>query len=235
MRNTITITGLALALALSAAAQSQNTQATTTTAEQTTTTSPKLNNSIADVPQLPAGTTIKMKLETGISTAVTKVGDNFAGRVTQDVTNAGKIVIPVGSSVQGRVTSVVENRRYKGRPSLQLRPETVTLPNGDKFNINAVLVKTDKDTGTKVNGEGRIIGSGIDRRDKLEIAAGAAGGAGLGGLATHSAKGAFVGAVIGGGGAVVYWLTKHKSASVEAGTEIVMELDRPMAIVTAGD
>src|SRR5262245_52129686 len=88
---------------------------------------------------LPPGTVIRMKLETGVSTAVNKVGDAFAGRVTEDVNFNGNTVIPVGSSIKGTVTKVDEKRRFKGRPVLELRPEQVTLPNGDKYNIVAVL------------------------------------------------------------------------------------------------
>jgi hypothetical protein len=211
---------------------------TTAAAQQTTTApdnnQPHLNSAPAQTaPSLPAGTSVKMKLETAISTAVTKVGDNFSGRTTEDVTSGGKIIIPVGSAIQGRVTRVVEERRYKGRPSLELRPEVITTPNGDRFNITAVVISTDKASDTKVNNEGRIVGPGIDRRDKVEMAAGTAAGAALGGGFAHSAKGAVVGAVIGGGSAVVFWLTKRKSANLEPGTEIVMELSRPMAISAA--
>ena len=178
---------------------------------------------------LPAGTVVKMKLETPLSTAVNHAGDEFAGRVTEDVSLAGKVVIPVGSSVRGKVTRADEKRRYKGRPVLELRPESVTTPNGEVYNMVAVVVKTDKESGTKVDGEGRVLGSGMDRRDKIEIAAGTGAGLGIGALA-GGGKGSLVGAMIGGGGAVVYWLTKHKNANLLAGTEIMMELDRPMAL-----
>jgi hypothetical protein len=176
-----------------------------------------------------------MKLETGVSTAVNKVGDSFAGRVTEDVNFDGNTVIPVGSSIKGTVTKVDEKRRYKGRPVLELRPEQVTLPNGDKYNIVAVLSSTERGTGTKVDSEGRIVGSGIDRRDKVEMAAGTAGGAGFGALVAHSGKGTLIGAMVGGGAAVGYWLSKRKSASIEAGSEIVMELSRPLSLTAAGD
>jgi hypothetical protein len=41
--------------------------------------------------------------------------------------------------------------------------------------------------------------------------------------------------MIGGGAAVAYWLSKTKSASVTAGTEMVMELARPMTMTATGD
>jgi hypothetical protein len=184
---------------------------------------------------LPPGTAIRMKLETGVSTAVNKVGDQFAGRVTEDVNFNGNTIIPVGSSISGTVTKVDEKRRYRGRPVLELRPEVVTLPNGDKYNIVAVITETDKETGTRVDSEGKIKGSGIDRTDKIQMAAGTAGGAGFGALVAHSGKGALIGALVGGGAAVGYWLSKRKSASIEAGSEIMMELSRPMTLNAVGD
>jgi hypothetical protein len=214
-------------LAISAVSQSS-------TSHRTAAAHPRSVNS-SDAGSLPPGTVIRMKLETGVSTAVNKVGDAFAGRVIEDVNFAGATVIPVGSSISGTVTKVDDKRRYRGRPVLELRPEQVTLPNGDKYNIVAVLTSTDPMTGTSVNDEGRIVGSGIDGSDKVQMIAGTGGGAAFGGLVSRSGKGAVVGAMIGGGAAVGYWLSKRKSASVEAGAEIVMELSRPLSLSAIGD
>src|SRR5437764_6037385 len=82
---------------------------------------------------LPMGTAVKMKLETILSTVANKAGDPFAGRVTEDVTMNGAVVIPVGSSIQGHVARVHGTRRYKGLPSLDLHPETVTTPAGQAY------------------------------------------------------------------------------------------------------
>ena len=176
-----------------------------------------------------------MKLETMLSTISAKPGDAFAGRVTEDVTFNGTTVIPVGSSIHGHVTHVNNQRRIKGVPSLELHPEEVTTPNGDKYTMNAVVVDTDKVSGTKVDDEGQIKGPGIEKRDKLEMAIGAGAGAGIGALIGQSAKGSLIGAAIGGTGAIVYWLTKRKSATLPPGTEIVMELSRPMTLNAASD
>ncbi len=183
---------------------------------------------------LPMGTAVKMKLETILSTIANKAGDPFAGRVTEDVSMNGQVVIPVGSSIQGHVIRVNSTRRYKGLPALDLRPESVTTPDGQKYTLNAVVVDTDRDSKTKVNDEGTIQGEGMDRRDKIEVAGGAAGGAIMGGLMS-GAKGSLVGAVVGGAAATVYWLSKHKSATLQPGTEIVMELSRPMTLNAAAD
>jgi hypothetical protein len=120
-------------------------------------------------------------------------------------------------------------------PALDLRPVSVTTPDGQKYTLNAVVVDTDPDSKTKVNDEGTIQGQGMDRTDKIEVAGGAAGGAIMGGLMSGSAKGTLVGAVVVGAAATIYWLSKHKSATLQPGTEIVMELSRPMSMNAAAD
>src|SRR4051812_28195166 len=165
---------------------------------------PELAQAAAPAPAglaLPMGTAVKMKLETILSTVATKAGDPFAGRVTEDVTLNGVVVIPVGSSIQGHVTHVSSTRRYKGLPSLDLHPETVTMPAGQAYTLNAVVVDTDKASGTKVSDEGTIKGAGIEKRDKIEIAGGTAGGAIMGGLMAGG-KGTLIGAAVGGTAAV---------------------------------
>src|SRR4029077_9847197 len=183
----------------------------------------------------PAGTVVRMKLETALSTSTNKAGDQFAGRVTEDVIYQGKTVIPVGSSIHGRVVRVAEQRRYKGLPTLELHPENVTLPKGDKYTMNATIADTSRGSRTSVDDEGRIKGSGMDGRDKAEIAGGTGLGAGMGALISRSGTGTLVGAAVGGGAAVVYWLSKRKSASLAPGTEIIMEFSRPMAMSMTGD
>jgi hypothetical protein len=185
------------------------------------------------MPALPVGTPVKMKLETAVSTSTNKAGDLFAGRVTEAVVHEGRTVIPVGSSISGKVLRAEEKRRYKGAPVIEIRPEQVTLPNGDVYSITAVVADT-SDTDNKVDDEGRIKGKTLNNRDKLEMAGGAGVGAGIGAL-TAGGKGTLIGAAIGGGGAVIYWLTKHKSASLAPGTEIIFELDRPMSLSLASD
>src|ERR1700693_6621582 len=91
---------------------------------------------------LPAGTAFKVKLENTLSTFSSKEGDAFSGRVTEAVMLDGKTVIPVGATVQGRVTKVNEPRRIAGKPTIGIFPETVVLPNGERYTLNAVMVDT---------------------------------------------------------------------------------------------
>src|ERR1700716_253850 len=181
---------------------------------------------------LPTGTAVKMKLETTLATFSSKAGDPFSARVTAPVVVDGKTVIPIGATVEGRVTKANEPRRIAGKPTIAVFPENLVLPNGDRFMLNASLVDTNARHGTDVNTEGQFTGAGHDGKDLTEIGLGTGGGMLIGGLA-GGGKGLLIGGVIGAGATVTHWLSKHRSATLPAGTELVMELDRPMTMTGA--
>lgn len=178
---------------------------------------------------LPTGTALKMKLETTLATFSNKAGDPFSARVTEPVVIDGKTVVPIGTTVQGRVTKTSEPRRVSGKPTIAIFPETMTLPNGDRFMLNATLVDTDRHHGTDVNTEGQFKGAGHDGKDATEIGMGTGGGMLIGGLA-GGGQGLLIGGGIGAAVTVTHWLAKHRSATLPAGTELVMELSRPMVM-----
>ena len=178
---------------------------------------------------LPTGTAVKMKLETSLATFSSKVGDPFSARVTEPVVLDGKTIIPIGATVEGRVTRANETRRIAGKPTIAIFPENLVLPNGDKFVLNASLVDTNAGHGSDVNSEGQFKGAGHDNRDLTEIGIGTGGGMLIGGLA-GGGKGFLIGGAIGATVTVAHWLGKHRSAMLPAGTEMVMELNRPMTM-----
>ena len=182
---------------------------------------------------LPAGTALKVKLENTLSTSSSKSGDPFSGRVTEPVQLDGKTVIPTGATVQGRVTKMSEPRRIAGKPTIGIFPETVVLPNGERYMLNATLVDTSVGHGTDVNEEGQFKGTGHNGKDVTEIGFGTGGGMLAGGL-IGGGKGMLMGGTIGATATVAHWLGKHRSATLPAGTELVMELSRPMVMSSAG-
>ncbi len=178
---------------------------------------------------IPPGTAVYMKLETPLSTFGNKAGDRFAGRVTQPVVLNGKTVIPVGAALEGRVISASEPRRIRGNPTIDLHPDTITMPDGTRMAISAVVVDTSLHPQVEVNDEGQIKGKGRDGRDWKEAGVGTGAGAVIGGLA-GGGKGMLIGAGVGATASVVRWLTRTHSAYLPAGTEIVMEISRPMTL-----
>ncbi|MGA8153088.1 MAG: hypothetical protein WB952_19210 [Terriglobales bacterium] len=181
---------------------------------------------------LPAGTSLKVRLENALSTTSSKSGDTFSGRVTEAVLLDGKPVIPVGATVQGRVTQVSEPRRIAGKPTISMFPETLILPSGDRFMVNATLVDTSLRNGSDVNDEGQFKGKGHDGTDLTQIGIGTGGGMLVGGL-IGGAKGMLIGGAVGATVTVAHWLGKRNSATLPAGTELVMELSHPLEMAPA--
>jgi hypothetical protein len=181
---------------------------------------------------VPAGTALMVKLETTLATFSNKAGDPFQGSVTQAVVLNGKTVIPAGSRIEGRVTKVAEPRRISGKPTIGILPEALILPTGERLFLDATLVDTNAGRDTDVNNEGEFKGSGHDRRDQLETGGGTAGGMLIGGL-VGGPVGLVVGAAIGAGSTGGYWLSKHRSATLPAGTMLTIELNRPLAMTPA--
>ena len=141
------------------------------------------------------------------------------------------LLVPAGARVEGRITRVAEPRRISGKPTIGILPEAVIMPDGQRYFLDATLVDTNI-KGTDVNSEGQFKGTTRERRDNLEAAGGTAGGMLVGGLVGGPA-GVVIGGVIGAGSATAHWLTKHGSATLPAGTELTLELNRPLALTPA--
>lgn len=183
---------------------------------------------------VPAGTALRVKLETTLTTFSSKTGDPFSGKVMDAVVLAGKTVIPAGATVQGRVTKVSGPRRISGKPTIGLFPETLVLPNGERFMLNAPLVDTNLGRGTDVNTEGQFKGDGHDRRDLVELGAGTGGGMLVGGL-IGGGPGVLIGGAVGATATVVHWLVRHRSATLPSGTELTLELSRPLTLNSSAE
>jgi hypothetical protein len=184
----------------------------------------RLNGSV------PAGTALMVKLQTTLATFSNKAGDPFRGSITQPVVVNGQTVIPAGAVVEGRVTKVSEPRRISGKPTIGILPEAVIMPTGERYYLDATLTDTSL-KGTDVNSEGQFKGATHDRHDTIEQGGGTAGGMLIGGLA-GGPVGVLVGGAIGAGATTGHWLARHRSATLPAGTELTLELNRALAITT---
>jgi hypothetical protein len=181
---------------------------------------------------IPAGTALKVKLQNNLATYSSKQGDPFSGQLTEAVMLGGNAVIPIGATVEGRITRVDEPRRYAGKPTIGIFPEALIMPNGERFMLNATLVDTSERRGTDVNSESQFKGRGHDGKDLTEIGMGTGAGMLIGGLA-GGGKGLVIGGMVGATATVAHWLSKKKDATLPAGTELVMELSRPLEMKAA--
>jgi hypothetical protein len=179
---------------------------------------------------VPAGTALMVRLDTTLATFSNRVGDPFQAKITQPVVVNGATLIPAGATVEGRVTKISEPRRISGKPTIGLLPEAIVLPTGERYFLDATLTDTNI-AGSDVSSEGQFKGAGHDRRDQLEIGGGTAGGMLIGGL-IGSGPGVLIGGAIGAGSTTAHWLAKHRSATLPAGTQLTLELNRPLTMTT---
>ena len=191
---------------------------------------------VTDIPpvtsamSLPPGTAIRMKMSNTITTD-NRRGDRFSGAVTEAVSCQGRVIIPVGSTVRGNVLRTNTPRRIKGKPMIDLHPESVTLPSGESYLISATVVDTGNPKVLDVNEEGQIRGPGHSRNDLVIGGIGTGFGAGVGALA-GGPGGALIGAGVGATASTVRWLMNRNELMVPAGTELILELNRPMSEVS---
>ena len=176
-----------------------------------------------------ANTVVRVRMNEELDSGNARVGDRFSTTVTEPVYAAGGTeVIPVGSRVWGRVTSVRKaGRRTPGNISVGFYQ--VELPNGMSRSINGSLTSLQADD-VNADNEGTVRGRGNRKRDAIFIGGGATTGAIIGAIA-GGGKGAAIGAILGGGlgtGARVY--EREREAEVKSGTEFGVILNQSVSL-----
>jgi hypothetical protein len=178
---------------------------------------------------LAEGTPIHTRLDREISSRENGAGTVFTAQVDQDVVQNGRVIIPSGSVVHGRVTHADYGRRISGHASLRLLADEVTLPDGTRYYLSAIPSMTARSTGTKVNGEGTILTR--DNPKMLAAQYGIAGGTGaLTGAYFGGPTGAIVGTGIGVGVITAHFLINRQVAVLPAGTSLTFGLKQPMQL-----
>ena len=191
----------------------------------------------AQVLTLPAGTSFQVVLETHLNTKDSKQGDKFKARMVMPVFLEGQEALPVGGLVEGTVVRVQGPGRVSGKAEMQLKPEKITLPSGDVLPLTAAIIGGTAGENTQVKSgeeEGTIQGSGKKGPGVRSSASAISTGTILGAVIADQGGGSIgEGAAI-GAGAVVAGILLHQlfkkgnDADLPAGSEITLELNRPM-------
>jgi hypothetical protein len=175
--------------------------------------------------ELPEGTNIRIRLMDQLSTISSEKGEVFRGRVASDVLLAEQVVIPAGAEIDGRVVQV-SSGHAGGHGSMHLRPETVILPDGTRYQLQAEITGT-PGSRARVGNEGTILPDSRLKRDGIEyggaVGAGATTGAILGGPV-----GALAGSLVGASVITVHLLVSHPQATLESGTALLLTLTEPL-------
>ena len=180
--------------------------------------------------ELLEGTTIRVKLLDRLSSSGSEKGEQFRGEVAYDVLQDGRVLIPRGSSIEGRVTSASAGH-FGGHGSMHLRPDAVVLPDGSRYQLHA---ETTGATGTKsrVGAEGSI--NPGSRAKKVGIEYGAVVGTGaVTGAVLGGPVGALTGSLVGAGIVTTHVLVNHPQATLEPGSILLFSLTEPMNLTPA--
>jgi len=162
-----------------------------------------------------AGTPIKIRTGTTLSTKTTQSGDSFTGTLTEPIMVEGQVVAPRGSQVEGRVVNSDSGGRVKGVASISIRLTQLRV--GDR----SVEIQT------------RTIARqahATKRKDSAKIGIGAGIGAAIGAIA-GGGEGAAIGAASGGAAGTGLVLATHGDpAVIGAESVLTFKLAAPVTV-----
>ena len=179
-----------------------------------------------------AGETIRVRMNEQISSETARVGDRFTTKTVDPVYAGGVEVIPAGSTITGRVTTVTRASGKSKAGTMGVSFISVQLPNGTTRAINGSLTDATSNSVSNDN-EGGVSGRSSAKRNAVFIGGGAATGALIGAIA-GGGKGAGIGALLGGGlGTAGAVFSKGKEAVVKRDTEFGVILNQSVSLPAA--
>jgi hypothetical protein len=172
--------------------------------------------SLVETLTIPAGTSLVVTLDTGLSSDTNHTGDSFVATTTEPLVVNGKTLAPTGTKIRGRVTDVQASGRVKGRARMTLAYAEIIDSAGQShaFTAQPLTVQAASETHSDVE----------------KIAAGTVLGAVIGGV-TGGGKGAAIGAGAGAGaGTVLMLATKGDDVELPPGQRLAVHMTSATSI-----
>jgi hypothetical protein len=177
---------------------------------------------------LPANQYFRLRMNQTLNSSISRVGDRFQSTVVTPVYVGGVEVVPAGSIVEGRITSVSPARTRGREGQIGVQFDSLVLPDGTKHQLDGALTELQDTRSGNVDAENDVKGKSSEKRNIGYIGGGTVGGAVLGGV-IGGGKGAGIGAAIGASAGVAgVMLTKGNEAELRSGTEVGMITTRPI-------
>ncbi len=178
--------------------------------------------------ELREGTMLRVNMVDGISTESTQAGAKFTAQIVEPVEKGGRVIIPIGSVLDGQVTEVRSGKRISGGAMLHLEPRNITLPDGTHYVVHAQLIDATR-SDFKVDREGTLK-KREHPKETLAVMSLATGSSAVAGAMIGGGVGAVVGAGIGAGVSTVMWLKQDRQATLDKDSRLVFMLTTPMML-----
>jgi hypothetical protein len=170
------------------------------------------------VPLVPVGTDLKVRLNDTLSSNDSRTGDRFTATVMDPVRFNEAML-------RGHVSSIVKSGRIKGRTTMNLAFDSITLSDGRSAAVHGYVTRVYGDKG-RTDQEGGVQSESRGRQTVKRGGIGATAGAIIGGIA-GGGKGAAIGLILGGAaGAGSVAMNGGKELKIENGTEMLVHVTR---------
>ena len=161
---------------------------------------------------VPAGTTILIRMLDTVDSSKNPPGSRFTATLETNLVVNGKVVVPQGNTVYGRLAESKQAGRAAGSSELQLELTEIVV-RGTAYRL--------------LTSDYQVKGSSSGKRSAKRILGGAGLGAIIGGIAGNAGMGAAIGATVGTVGAVAQ---KGKSVNVPSETLLEFRLQQPASL-----
>ena len=161
---------------------------------------------------VPAGTTILIRMLDTVDSSKNPPGSRFTATLETNLVVNGKVVVPKGNTVYGRLAEAKQAGRATGSSELQLELTDIVV-GGTAYPL--------------LTSDYQVKGSSSGKRSARRLLGGAGLGAAIGGIAGNAGMGAAIGATAGAAGAVAQ---KGKAVTVPSETLLEFRLQQPASL-----
>ena len=169
-------------------------------------------------PLVPIGTNLKIRLNDTLSSKESRAGDKFTAYVVDPVRFNE-------ATVRGHIRSIVKSGRVKGRTTMNLAFDSVTLSDGRTGTLHGYVTRVYGDGG-RTDEEGGVQSKSRGNQTLKRSGIGATAGAIIGAIA-GGGKGAAIGLIVGGAaGAGSVAMSGGKELKIESGTEMLVHVTK---------
>jgi hypothetical protein len=119
------------------------------------------NSIVSPTLTVPAETEVNVQMLSGIHTRINRVDDLVMAKVLEPVYVNGKLALPSGTLLDGRITLIRPSGHIHRSAELGLRFDRILLPDGEEKPIIGVLTQTEMpdSLNVRLDSEGHLIGN----------------------------------------------------------------------------